>query len=166
MPVLVRDATLEDAQGILDIYEPNVLNTPITFDYEVPSVEFFRQKISELSNSHAFLVTEEANDILGFAYASTFREKAAYKQSAETTIYIRSDAQRSCLASKLYRALLDRLSELGFHIAVAGITVPNDASIVLHKKLGFERIGRMKEIGRKFDQWHDVEFWQLKLTKK
>ncbi len=164
MNLTIRDATVDDASAVLEIYAPNVANTPITFDYEIPTVAFFEDKIATLLKTHAYLVAERDGALVGYAYASQYRSKAAYQFSAETTIYLHESTKRTGVGTKLYESLLERLTTKGFHIAIAAITVPNDASLALHRKMGFARVGKLCEIGRKFDTWHDVEFWQRTLS--
>lgn len=105
------------------------------------------------------------SQVIGYAYASSFRDREAYQFTVETTVYVESDFQRQGVGYELMQHLLLRLSKLGYHAAVAGISLPNPGSIALHEQLGFRRAGVLPQVGRKFDAWHDIGFWILNLPK-
>ncbi len=105
-------------------------------------------------------LTNEAGQVLGYAKAGTWRERAAYRWTCETTVYLAEGHRGRGLGRTLYTALLDECAARGFHSAVAGITLPNPASVALHESLGFASIGVVREAGHKFGTWHDVGFWQ------
>ena len=112
--------------------------------------------------AHAWLVAEDDDGrVLGYAYAGQFRVRAAYNSTAEVSAYVDTSAQRSGVGRALYLALFDRLKERGHRLLVAGITLPNDASVRFHETLGFEPVGVFRNIGFKFDRWWDVGWWQL-----
>jgi len=106
-------------------------------------------------------VYSEGNKTLGYAYASKWKSRCAYKYSVETTVYLRPEVKGQGIGSKLYKELLTQLKEKNIHAAIGGIALPNDASIALHEKLGFKKIGQFKEVGYKFDKWIDVGYWEL-----
>jgi phosphinothricin acetyltransferase len=108
-------------------------------------------------------VLEQGGRVLGFAYAGTFRSRSAYRYSVETTIYLDREAQGKGLGTRLYEALIDRLRATPAHLLIAIIALPNDRSVGLHEKLGFEKAGHLQQVGRKFDRWIDVGHWQLLL---
>jgi len=159
----IRTATAADAAGLLAIYAPFVEHTAVSFETVVPSVEEFAARIEKANSRWAWLVAERERALLGYAYGSTHRERAAYRWSVETSAYVDPRFQRQGLGRGLYLALFDALAGQGYCNAFAGATLPNDASIALHRSLGFEPIGVFKSIGRKFGAWHDVAWMQRRL---
>ncbi|MEM8652046.1 MAG: arsinothricin resistance N-acetyltransferase ArsN1 family B [Pseudomonadota bacterium] len=159
----IRPGELSDAEGVREIYADIVENTAISFEIDVPDVDEMAQRIENVSKSHVFLVAEHASQILGYAYGSFFRPRKAYEKSAEVTVYVHKDMHGKGIGRRLYEALFEVLAEKGFHTALAGIALPNDASVALHKSLGFTTVGVFREVGFKFDKWHDVEWWQRPL---
>jgi L-amino acid N-acyltransferase YncA len=158
---MVRDVNIKDAKQIVDIYNYYVLNSIVTFD-EIPfSEQDFKERIETISSKYPFIVFEEDNHILGYAYANMFRQKPAYKNTVETTIYLRHDVQGRQIGSKLYIELLKTLKDQNYHAIIGGLTLPNEASVKLHEKLGFKQVAHFKEVGFKFDKWLDVGFWEL-----
>jgi L-amino acid N-acyltransferase YncA len=160
MPVIVRQATREDSDQIAAIYRPIVKDTAISFEADPPGSDEMARRIESALKNHEWLVAESGGAIAGYAYATRYRERHAYRFSAETTLYMHPDYQRQGIGRALYSALFESLSSLGYHRAFAGITLPNDPSVALHLAFGFEQIGVFKEAGFKFDRWHDVAMWQ------
>lgn len=156
----IREATLEDAAEIAAIYNHYIENTVITFDVETISAEAMLTKIITLQKNYPVLVVTLGQEIAGFAYGSQWKSKTAYKHSAETTIYMHPDHQGKGLGIRLYNAVLSSLPLFEIVNAIACITVPNDASIKLHEKLGFKKIGKFDKVGFKKEKWIDVEYWQ------
>jgi phosphinothricin acetyltransferase len=114
--------------------------------------------------AHVWLVAEdETGKVVGYAYGAQHRSRAAYDRTAEVSAYIDRSAQRAGVGRALYLALFDVLKERGYRLLVAGITLPNDASVSFHQALGFQRVGVFRNIGFKFDEWWDVGWWQLDL---
>jgi len=163
MPARVRPATPADAAACVEIYRPYVLDTVITFETEVPTVEEMADRIVDARVMHEWLVLEVDGDVTGYAYAHQLNSRAAYQWSVETSVYLAQDARRSGGGRLLYAELLRRLTERGFRRAFAGIAQPNDASNALHQAFGFRRAGRYRRVGWKHGAWHDVEWWQLDL---
>ena len=160
---MIREVKIEDAKQLVDIYNYYVLNTVVTFD-DVPFlVEAFEEKITTISSNYPFIVFEENNKILGYAYTNKWREKPAYKHTVEVTIYLSSNAVGKQIGSKLYTELLNQLKNHNYHVIVGGLTLPNEASVKLHEKFGFKQVAHFKEVGHKFNTWLDVGFWQLTL---
>jgi L-amino acid N-acyltransferase YncA len=158
---MIRDVNIQDAKQIVDIYNYYVLNSIVTFD-EIPfSEQDFKERIETISSKYPFIVFEEDNHILGYAYANMFRQKPAYKNTVETTIYLKHDVQGRQIGSKLYIQLLKTLKDQNYHAIIGGLTLPNEASVKLHEKLGFKQVAHFKEVGFKFDKWLDVGFWEL-----
>jgi L-amino acid N-acyltransferase YncA len=160
----VRSATRDDAAAVAAIYEPYVLETAITFETEPPGAGEMAERIARAIEAHAWLVLEEAGRVRGYAYGGTFRSRAAYRFSTEVSVYVERGRARTGAGRALYGALLDRLAERGFRTAVAGMTVPNAASEALHRAMGFEPVGTYREIGYKFGAWHDVAWFQRRLS--
>jgi L-amino acid N-acyltransferase YncA len=161
----VRDAHGErDAVGCLAIYGPYVRDTAVSFEERVPTVEEFQRRIHETAATHPWLVLEEAGRIAGFAHGSRHRARAAYRWAADVTVYVAPSHHRRGVGRRLYSELLQRLQHQGLRVACAGITLPNEASVGLHRALGFEPVGVYRRIGFKHGTWHDVSWWQLELA--
>jgi L-amino acid N-acyltransferase YncA len=160
---VVRDATESDAAACAAIYAPYVQHTVITFETEPPSVDEMAGRMASAARTHAWLVLEEGGRVVGYAYGSPFKSRAAYRWSCEVSVYLETGLRRSGAGRALYEVLLERLSQRGFRIAVAGMTLPNDASVGLHEAMGFEPAGVNRKIGWKNDGWHDVAWVQRAL---
>lgn len=161
---MIRPFHIDDAKALLDIYNYYVLNTTATFDIEALSIEAFENKINTIKTNYPFIVFEEANEILGFAYGSRFRPKPAYDYVAESTVYVKHTAHGKQIGSKLYEELIVQLKKSNLHTVLGVLTIPNEASIKLHEKFGFEQVAYLKEVGLKFGAWQNVGIWQLKLN--
>lgn len=162
---IVRDAIpVDDAAACLDIYAPFVRDTFVSFEERVPTLEDFAERIRAATATHAWLVLELAGQVVGYAYASAHRSRAAYRWAADVTVYIGPSYRQAGAGRRLYTELLERLRRQRFEVACAGITLPNDASVGLHRAMGFEPVGVYKRIGWKMGDWRDVGWWQLELT--
>ncbi len=162
--LVIRDADpAADAASCAAIYAPYVTDTTITFEEQPPGPEDFEQRIAAAQVGHAWLIGEVDGVAVGYAYAGTYRPRAAYRWSCETSVYLDRDRRGTGVGRPLYQALLDRLTQLGYRTAVAGATLPNDASQRLHEALGFEPIGVFRSVGFKFDRWCDVAWAQCDL---
>ena len=158
---MIRPATASDASRIAAIYNHYVDHTVVTFEEErVPASEM-RKRIETVSAHYPWLVWDEAGDVIGYAYALEWHARAAYRLTVETTVYLDPQHFRRGFGGALYSALLEDLRERGFHCAIGCIALPNESSVTLHEKLGFEKIGVFGEVGRKFGRWIDVGYWQL-----
>ena len=162
----LRMATLNDAAGIAEIYEPIVRSTPISFEIEVPGEQEIRRRIERTMTTYPWLVCEYRDRIAGYAYASRHAERAAYQWSVDTSIYVHSDFRRRRVGQGLYKSLFRILAAQGYYNAYAGITLPNPASVRLHESVGFRPIGVYQEVGYKMGAWHDVGYWELALQSK
>lgn len=160
----VRDASTDDAQACAAIYAPYVRDTAITFEMEPPTPADMAQRIAAALRTHAWLVLEEHGRVVGYAYGSPFRPRAAYRWSCALSIYLEPGRRRTGAGRALYEALFVRLAERGFRTAVAGTTLPNDASVGLHHAMGFEPVGTFRRVGWKHGAWHDVAWVQTNLT--
>lgn len=162
--VVLRPATTNDADSIARIYNHYVLNTIITFEENEVSAEQMAERICEVASaSLPWLVAEQAGQIVGYAYATKWKARTAYRFSVESTVYIESGVIGQGLGSKLYEALFALLKDRGIHIVIAGIALPNPASIALHEKFGLQKVAHFKEVGFKFNRWLDVGYWQVAL---
>ena len=159
-----RPATTADAAAIAAIYNHYVLNTTVTFEEEAVGVEAMTQRITDtLEAGLPWLVVEEYTVVRGFAYAGKWKSRCAYRQSVESTVYLDRTATGCGLGTRLYASLIARLKSTETHAVIGGVALPNAASVALHEKLGFVKVAHFKEVGRKFDQWIDVEYWELLL---
>jgi L-amino acid N-acyltransferase YncA len=156
----IRHAVVEDAGACAAIYARYVTDSVITFEVDPPSVEEMATRITAALASHAWIVLEDGSDVLGYAYAHRFAERAAYRWACETSIYLQMGLRRTGAGRALYEVLFARLAARGFRRAVAGMTLPNDASVGLHRSVGFEPVGVYRDIGWKHDSWHDVAWVQ------
>src|SRR5215218_539550 len=133
----VRDANEHDAEACAAIYAPYVTDTTITFEYEPPSAAEMARRIAAAQRLHAWLVLEDEGRVVGYAYAGPLKERAAYRWSAEVSVYLESGRRRDGAGRALYEALFDRLADRGYRTVVAVMTLPNDASEGLHRAMGF-----------------------------
>jgi L-amino acid N-acyltransferase YncA len=156
----VRQIHLGDAPAVQAIYVPYVISSTISFEEVPPDIAEMERRIAAILLKYPYLVAEVDGQVVGYAYASEHRTRAAYRTSVDVTVYVAPGAQRSGVARCLYSRLLPAAATLGYHAAFAGIALPNDASVGLHEAMGFEPVGAYREVGRKFDAWHDVGWWQ------
>ena len=160
----IRPVRIEDAAAIAAIYAPYVTDTAITFELDPPDEAEMRRRIEQVTATHPWLVAERDGAVLGYAYATSYRARAAYRWVAETGIYVARDARGGGIGMPLYRALLDELERRGFVAAIGAMTAGNPASSALHERLGFIDTGTQTGIGYKHGAWHDVVFWQKDLA--
>jgi L-amino acid N-acyltransferase YncA len=161
--VRVRAASERDGGACAAIYERYVLDTAITFELEPPSPAQMAERIAASVRSHAWLVLEAQGLVVGYAYGAPMHVRPAYRWACEVSVYLELGRRRTGAGRALYEALFARLAERGFRVAVAGMTLPNDASVGLHRALGFEPVGTYRRIGFKHGAWHDVAFMQRTL---
>ena len=164
MSGIIRVATGDDAAGMLEIYAPFILNSGITQETEVPSVEEFEQRVISNLKDRPWLVCEINNQAAGYAYAGKHRDRKGYQWCTEPSVYISEKYFGFGIANALYTALFDILKIQGYVNAYAVITLPNDRSIAFHKKFGFEYLTTYKKIGYKLGQWHDVGWMQYEVN--
>jgi L-amino acid N-acyltransferase YncA len=164
--MMVREARDEDAAACAAIYAPYVTDTAITFELTPPSESDMAARITAARGTHAWLVAtdEDAGQVIGYAYGGPYKERAAYRWSCEVSVYVARDSRGKGAGRRLYEALLPALAARGYHMAVAGMTLPNPGSEALHQKLGFTPIGTYRSIGWKHNNWHDVKWTQRPLT--
>lgn len=159
----IRAATTADAPALLTIYRPIVEASAVSFEDAVPSTEEFSSRIATALTGWSWVVAELNDQCIGYAYGSAHRARAAYRWSVEVSAYVRPTNQRHGVGRALYTQLLQNLMQKGYCNAYAGIALPNDASIGLHRNMGFEPIGTFRAVGRKFGRWHDVAWFQRRL---
>jgi phosphinothricin acetyltransferase len=160
---MIRPVRLDDANRISEIYNHYIRSSPATFEEELLAPEVMRRRIADTTQTYPWLIYEENDRILGYAYARLWRERAAYRNSVETSIYIDPSAVGQGRGSALLGALLTELRTRKFHTVIGGVSLPNDASVALLEKFGFRPVAHFKEVGYKFDRWIDVGYWQLML---
>jgi L-amino acid N-acyltransferase YncA len=161
----LRAATPDDAAAIADIYAPFVTASAVSFETEPPDAEAMRARIQGGGALYPWIVAEaEDGTLLGYAYAARFRERPAYRFTVETTVYLRAEAAGRGLGRRLYAPLIETLEAQGFTQAIAAITLPNEASVRLHERLGFVQAGTYRQVGWKLGAWHDVGLWQRPLA--
>jgi L-amino acid N-acyltransferase YncA len=162
--VKVRRADpVADAAACAAIYAPFVDGSFVSFEYSPPSAEELARRIERYSATHGWLVAQDGNRVVGFAYGTPHRERAAYRWATEVSIYIDREHHHRGVGRALYAALFELLAAQGYRIALAGIALPNEASVAFHESFGFELVGIYRRIGFKDGAWRDVGWWQLQL---
>lgn len=167
--VKIRVARIEDAQALLEIYKPYVEKTAITFEYEIPSLEEFKRRMEKTLKKYPYLVAEDNDKILGYAYAGTFVGRAAYDWSVETTIYLKEDKKKLGIGRKLYEVLEKILKAQNILNMNACIGYPeeedeylNKNSVEFHSHIGFKMVGEFHKCGYKFGRWYNM-VWMEKI---
>ncbi len=159
---MLRPTTPADAEAIAGIYNHYVLNSIVTFEEEAVSAGDMAGRIREILGAGLpWLVWNEKGRVLGYAYASKWKSRCAYRYSAEATVYLDQTAIGRGIGTKLYAALFDRLRQQKFHTVIGGVALPNAASVALHETLGFQKVAHFKEVGWKYEKWIDVGYWEL-----
>lgn len=160
----VRAVESTDAASVAQIYNHYIISSDSTFEIELVSEHEMGSRITAIvSEGFPFLVCEDNDEVAGYAYAHAYRPRAAYRHSVETSVYIRPGSEERGIGTALYAHLLEEIGKLHFHTVVAGISLPNEASVRLHEKFGFQKVAHFKEVGSKFGRWIDVGFWQKML---
>lgn len=160
---MIRIAQESDAPALLEIYAPFVTNTAVTFDIEPPTLAEFIQKMNKIKEEAPYLVFEQEGNVLGYAYASSHRQRAAYRWTRELSVYIHEEAKSKKCGTALYTSLLELLRCQNYRTVLAGITLPNIPSVNFHERLGFYPVGVYDNIGFKLGKSHRVGWWQLML---
>ena len=165
--IAIRAATPDDAGAIAAIYAPHVLTGTVSFEVEPPDARAMRTRMAASDGLYPWIVAtngDETGGVIGYAYATKFRDRPAYKYVCESSIYLTDASSGSGVGRLLYKALVDTLRAQGFVHVIGAITLPNDRSIKLHEAVGFRRAGVYREVGFKHGQWIDVGFWQCLLN--
>ena len=156
---MIEECRAGHASEIAAIYNHYVATTAISFETAPVSVDEMARRIETTTTTHPWLVWREDGTVLAYAYATRWRERAAYAGSVETTVYVAEAARGRGLGRKLYAALLERLETGGWRMAIGGIALPNEASVALHEALGFEKVAHFPQVGEKFGRLIDVGYW-------
>jgi L-amino acid N-acyltransferase YncA len=162
--LILRDAVKEDVACILHIYNRAILTTTATFDLEEETLEQRLEWFSHYGGNHPLIVAEMDGLVVGYCYLSVFRTKPAYNRTAEISVYINEHYRGKGIGKLLYAEILKRARTLGYRAIIACITAGNEISVRMHKQFGFEWVGQMKQVGFKFNEWLDIEFYELLLT--
>lgn len=165
--IALRNTVPADAGAIAAIYAPHVLTGTVSFEVDPPDARAMRARMVASDGLYPWIVAttgEEEGGVLGYAYATRFRDRPAYAHVVETSVYVAAAVQRQGTGRLLYQVLIDTLRTQGFTQAMSGIALPNDASIALHESVGFRRAGVFRSVGFKHGQWIDVGFWQRELA--
>lgn len=157
----IRPVNLTDAAQIAEVYNYYIQKTHHTFETESLGAEEMQKRISEVIENYPYLVAEEYGEIYGYAYATQFKLRQAYAFSAEVSIYVKNAAKQKGIGTQLYMQLFDELADTDIHAIVAGISLPNDASVRFHEKLGFSKVAHFREVGYKLGRWVDVGYWEF-----
>lgn len=160
---MIRAAKPSDAQAIANIYNPYVLATTITFEEEAVSAEEMAARIESVTAEFPWLVWEKDGLVAAYAYATQWKARAAYRQTVESAIYVDRSLSGQGAGRRLYGALLADLQMQGIHAVLGGIALPNEPSVKLHERLGFEKVGQLHEVGWKLGRWVDVGYWEKRL---
>ena len=156
----IRLATTGDADAVAAIYAPYCEGSAVSFEQVAPTAEEMAQRMANVLTRRPWIVLEDAEAVVGYAYAAPHNDRWAYRWSVNTAIYIRRTHQRRGAGRALYTTLFDLLRHLGYYTAVAGITMPNPASAGLHEAMGFALVGVYRDIGYKLGAWRDVAWYQ------
>ena len=159
----IRPAGHADIDGIAAIYDEQVRTGISSFDLEPPGADYWRHRLDSTESGDHFLVAADGHEVVGFAYSSAYRPRPGYRLTRETSVYLSEQARGHGLGRRLYDDLLPRLGADGMHVALALVALPNPASVALHEACGFEHLGTMREVGRKFDRWIDTAWFSLRL---
>lgn len=162
----IRLVKLEDTERLLQIYQYYVLHTAITFEYTAPTEAEFLERIAHISHAYPYLVYCRNKEILGYAYACRYREREAFNWDVEVSVYMAPEERGQGIGSALYSRLIGILQAQGFYNAYALITYPNEGSIRLHEKFGFQKVGLCQKTGYKLGKWHDLLLMECVLKEK
>lgn len=161
---MIRLATTADAAAIATIYNHYVSSSTITFEEHVVGIDVMAQRIVSIGAQLPWYVFERDGEIVGYAYATPWRARSAYRFSVESTLYVAHECVGQGIGRQLYITLIDDLRQRKLQVVIGGVAQPNDASVTLHERLGFEKVAMFKRVGRKFDRWIDVGYWELQLV--
>lgn len=163
---LIRLATKDDAPVIAEIYNYYIRETTVTFEETPVTPEKIAIRLEGILASYPWTVYELDGRIEGYAYAGPYHSRCSYRHTVEITIYLRNEVGGKGIGTALYEDLFARLDKLPIHAIIGAIALPNPASVAIHEKFGMEQVGHFKEVGRKFDQWLDVGYWEKILQKE
>jgi phosphinothricin acetyltransferase len=158
---MLREVTPADAAAIAGIYNYYVKNTVITFEEQPVSIGEMEERIRAITRRYPYFVLEENNELRGYAYINEYRERSAYRYTAELTISLRNGLEGKGMGSSLMARMIEEARKKGIHTIISVVTLPNERSAAIHEKFGFEQVACLKETGFKFEKWLNVGFWEL-----
>jgi len=159
---MIRNVRTADVPALVDLYNHYIVHSPATFEEQAIDADAMGQRVVAVQQlGLPWLVAEDGSEVVGYAYANRWRERSAYRHSVEITVYIAPDHTGQGWGLQLYQALFERLRQGEVHAALAGITLPNPASVALHEKMGMRKVAHLQEVGLKQGQWLDVGYWQI-----
>jgi phosphinothricin acetyltransferase len=162
---MIRDAEKGDSDAIAHLYNHYIENTAISFEEKPVSGAVIQQRIESVQSAGLpWIVAVEDDTVMGYAYATKWKERSAYRFAVESSVYLAKQAHGRGLGASLDETLFAKLRESGIQTVIGGITLPNPASVALHEKMGMKKVAQFEKVGFKFGQWHDVGYWQLNLT--
>jgi phosphinothricin acetyltransferase len=158
---VIRPAQEADAPAIAALYNPYITDTSVSFEEQPVTAAVMQGRLADVAAAGLpWLVAEVDGEVAGYAYASLWKPRAAYRFSVETSVYLRRDAGGRGLGTQLYTALFELLAARGVHAVIGGIALPNEASVALHEKFGLRKVAHFEQVGFKFGRWVDVGYWQ------
>jgi phosphinothricin acetyltransferase len=160
---MIRDVLPRDAAALCAIYNHHVAHTIVTFEETLVGVEEMARRILEVTRRWPWLVWDDGASIAGYAYATEWKSRSAYRFSVESTVYVAEGSVRQGIGTRLYSRLIEQLRERDVHCVIGGISLPNAPSVALHESLGFEKVGVFEAVGFKLGRWVDVGYWQILL---
>jgi len=161
---MIRDVTEGDAAPIVAIYNHYIRNSTATFEEEEISRDDLVRRMQQVkAMGFPWIVAEDQGKIVGYAYATQWRDRSAYRFAAEVTVYVANESTSGGWGTQLYESLFSKLEKMKIHVVIGGITLPNDASVALHEKFGMTKAAHFEEVGKKFGKWLDVGYWQKML---
>ncbi len=162
----IRHVNINDAPQIAEIYNHYIATSHATFEIDTVDTIEIEKRIDKFRVAgYPYLVCEDNGEIAGYAYGHQFRPRPAYRHSIEVSVYIKPGHERKAIGTRLYESLFSEINKGDFHTIIAGISLPNEASVKLHEKFGFKKVAHFREVGRKFDRWIDVGYWEMILSK-
>jgi len=163
----IRSAVASDSAQIAEIYNYYIENSHATFETErIDASEMLRRMEEGWTAGYPFLVYEDQDAVVGYAYGRRYRPRFAYLHSIEISVYVKHGSGKQNIGTNLYESLIAEIRQKDLHAVIGGISLPNDASVRLHEKFGFEKVAHFREVGRKFGRWIDVGYWELLLDKR
>ncbi|MFN8577452.1 MAG: N-acetyltransferase family protein [Candidatus Sericytochromatia bacterium] len=157
---MIKNVKIEDIEQICNIYNYYIENTFVTFEEEIINYQEMKNRIDNITKNYPFLVYKKNDEVIGYAYGNIWKQRASYKHTVESTIYLSHKNIKKGIGSMLYSQLIEELKKQNIHNVIGGIALPNEASVRLHEKLGFKKCAHFTQIGNKFNQWIDVGYWE------
>jgi len=157
---LIREVNINDAKAIVKIYNHYIKSSIATFEEEVISEEEIKNRITKVSKDYPWIVYEENGIVSGYAYATRWKDRNAYRFTAEIAVYVENGNEGKGIGTELLKNLIELSNKKGLNKLMAGIAIPNEASIALHERFGFEKCAHFKQSGYKFGKWIDVGYWE------